>query len=526
MKRFKKFLSVTLSLILALSALTMLSGFSLFQKTVRVQLFPGGTISPAAQKAVMTAANARLKQLKLNFKVELLFDGPWASDKAQTALDTGNRNVDIVLTNSWTRNNYVQYAQKGAYLQLDEVIDNKGGTWLSTYGKDMYNAVPKSLWDSFTLETVNGTGIYGVPGVKDYAQQYAWDINNTRLAELGISYDSFTWNDQTMFDPAFEAALKAAKAKYGTNFYPLMVESGVFARQMSNADGDLTGLGVYYFGFDPQDPSKPESASEVGLFMDNAAYKKVLDKLRYFYQQGYIDPVCAITGEGTAAVQAARTSGNYLFSSGVSPFGTAESASKTRGIDVKMPSISKAIVSTNSAQGNGYAVSIYSKNYTESVQFLNAWYTDSELATILCYGVENTHWKQNKTGENAGTITRTEKGLAEYQTWRNGMGNIFILPPNTSAGEYPGFMDKFKAFNAAGVGTAFNGFTFNPKPVETEIAVLKNVVEEYQGRLDTGASDPAALMTEYKAKLTANGLQKVTDELNKQVKAYFASKKK
>jgi putative aldouronate transport system substrate-binding protein len=102
------------------------------------------------------------------------------------------------------------------------------------------------------------------------------------------------------------------------------------------------------------------------------------------------------------------------------------------------------------------------------------------------------------------------------------MGNIFILTPQDVEG--PDYYSEFKAYNDAGVGTTFLGFLFDETPVRNEIAALKNVTAEYNASLLTGATDPAVRVQEYRDKLYANGLQKVIDEMNAQLRVFYENK--
>ena len=140
--------------------------------------FLGANVSQDA--LVIEAVNARLQQLGLNITFNPIW-GDWgAGERLQNVLDTGDTSVDIVFTCSWA-NHYVPNALRGNLVRLDDPNNNL----LQRYGQDVMAAVPQFLWDGFRVTTRDGTGIYAVPGYKDYAQLQTWGINNTRLSELG-----------------------------------------------------------------------------------------------------------------------------------------------------------------------------------------------------------------------------------------------------------------------------------------------------------------------------------------------------
>ncbi|MDR1913991.1 MAG: ABC transporter substrate-binding protein [Clostridiales bacterium] len=484
-------------------------GGELAPATITV-LFTGSTVSDDAK--VVEAVNARLKELGTGITFKPIW-GTWSDfdSKATTALDTGDANIDIMFTASWSANNYISYSKKGGFVRLDDPENDL----LATYGQEVKAAVPQVLWDGFTIDGNDGRGIYAVPGYKDYAQMYTWDINNTRLSELGFNYDDFEWNSDTFYDSRFDEAMAAAKAQYGDDFFPLAIEAEPAARHLNNHDADPSGT-ILYLGFDPADPSKPEKPVITSRY-DEPGYEKYINKIREYYLKGYIDPRSANAQQASDALTAQRLAGEYLFSTQTYAYGYDKTASLERGIDGRFPPISKAIVSTGSVQGAGYGISIYSKNQPQAMQFLNLWYTDSKLATLLAYGLEGTTYTTNADT----TITFTD-ARASFLPWRNGMGNIFILPPEQESG--PNYWKEFEAYNNAGVATALIGFVFDPEPVKNEIAAVTNVHAEYMLPLLVGAVDPAEKLPEFKEKLNANGAQKIIDEFNKQVEAFLSVK--
>jgi len=112
------------------------------------------------------------------------------------------------------------------------------------------------------------------------------------------------------------------------------------------------------------------------------------------------------------------------------------------------------------------------------------------------------------------------RAATPYQTWRNGMGNVFMLTPRDIEGA--DFIDGFRAYNENGVSTAFAGFVFDGEAVEAAMAAMTGVVDEFRPGLTTGAMDPATAVDAYRAALMANGAGDVLAELNRQLSAFFA----
>jgi len=511
----KRFITMILTMVLVISALVAGCGDSGEAPTEISIWFMGGAVEDDA--AVIEAANARLQELGVNVAINPIWTGGWGmGEPAQTALDTGDTSIDIFWTGSWGLNFWTN-ARVGNFVRLDDPDNDL----LAQYGQDMKAAVPGELWNAFTIEGPSGLGVYGIPGYKDYAQMYTWDVNVTRLEELGFDFDDLFDMDginyDVFFEPMFEEALAAAKDMWGDTFYPLSVESETFVRMLSNADLDLTGLNAFHLGFDPSNPALPANPT-IGLNLENVHYLQVLERLHYFWEQGYIDPRLAIPGESGTVFMEGRTAGDYLFSHTVYAFGHTASASAQRGIDVRFPRMSEPIVSSVSAAGSGFGISVYSQKQEAAMQFMNAWYTDTELAVILNDGVEGIHWNY----DDDGMIVLDHEARADYGPWRFGMGNIFILNPRDTDGI--GYFEGFRAYNEAGTATSLLGFTFNGENVSAEVAALLGVVEQYHQAVTVGALNPADAVPEYLDALRANGLDRVLDELNAQLQAFYAAR--
>jgi putative aldouronate transport system substrate-binding protein len=512
----KRLVAMMLVLVLALSTFMMIGCGGNEEDVTTVTIwFMGGSVED--DSAVVEAANARLSELGLNVAINPIWTGGWAMDEAaQTALDTGDTSIDIFWTGSWGLN-FWNNARIGNFVRLDDPDNDL----LATYGPDLFNAVPDALWDAFTTEGPSGFGIYGVPGYKDFAQLYAWDVNNTRLAELGFDFDDLFdmdgLNYDVLFDPMLEEAMIASKEMWGDNFFPFILEPEGFARAFSNADFDITGLGVFHFGVDPSNPALPVDPV-IGLNLENELYLRVLDRVHHFWEQGFIDPRMAIPGESSTVFVESRAAGEYLFTNTVYAYGHTASAAAERGIDVRFPPQAKPIISSVTAAGSGFGISVYSQNQEAAMQFLNAWYTDNELAVILSEGVEGIHWNF----DDEGLIVLDHDARTAYSPWRFGMGNIFVLTPRETDGAQ--YFENFLAYNQAGIGTSLLGFTFNTDNVAAEMAAITGVVAEFNQSLTVGASDPAVVVPLYLEALRANGIDRVLEELNEQLQAFYAAR--
>ena len=511
----KKILALALC---AVMAIALFAGCGGAGNTTEVSIWFMGGNAENSDADVVAAANARLKELGLDITIRPVWTGGWGmGEPAQIALNTADASIDIFWTATWGLN-YFNNARTGNFVRLDDPTNNL----LAEYGQDIRREVEDALWEAFATDGPTGRGLYGVPGPKDTAAWFKMDVNNTRLADLGYNFDDiFTLtgsNHEIIFDPIFEEIMQASKDKYGANFFPLNLEAGNFVQHFASTSGDLTGLDVFMFPFDPANPAQP-ARPEVTLQVDNELFVRVIEKVRDFWEKGFIDPRLAIADEASDVIGNASREGEYMFSTGQYAYGHQAAMQEERGIDcIFVPLSVRPIVDTMSAAGSGFAISVYSQNQEAAMQLLNAWYTDNELAVILCYGVEGTHWNRNADGLIA--LNHDARESIPYQTWRNGMGNVFMLSPTDADGA--DFIDGFRAYNALGVATAFAGFNFDNSSVEVQQAAIRNVVEEFRPVLMVGGMDPATAVPAYRDALMNAGAETYLAELNRQLAAFFA----
>ena len=109
----KKFLSLILTLALILSVCSFAAADDLPTITI---MFHGSNVSD--DSAVLEKVNEYIAD-KVGAKLEVIW-GTWGDfdEKAVNALTSGDKDVDIVFTCSWSSDEYNSYAKKGYFLKL------------------------------------------------------------------------------------------------------------------------------------------------------------------------------------------------------------------------------------------------------------------------------------------------------------------------------------------------------------------------------------------------------------------------
>lgn len=521
----KRILAAVLSAMLIVTALTACTKAPTSTST------PGSTSTPATgekpveitwylhgssvtdDKAVLEKANAILKD-KINVSLKPIW-GTWGDfDDAVVQSINGGDNVDIYFTCSWSKNDYIGYTRKGAYLRLDDPANNL----IEKYAPDLWSKIPEVLVQGATIEGPQGKGVYAIPGYKDSATQLAWDVNMTLLTELGYTEEDVKTID--FFSPEFAEMMQKAKAAKGNDFYPLLIEGAVLERMITNTiivTGDNSTINLLSYYIDPTDPSKEIGSKLVNKFA-TPEFEKFAKKIREYYLAGYVDPAMSNPQQANDKRTATQTDAKYLFGTQSYALGCEVDFMTARKIDIKMVPSTPAYVDTTVSQGAMMAVSATSKNPEAAVKFLNEFNTNPELFQLLTYGIEGTHYTVTKDQ----TIDFIEDARASYSPWRNGIGSVAIegnLLPLT--GEGVGFWENFRDYYGSAKSVPVLGFAFDQETVKNESVALAGEAAKFMLPICTGSVDPATELPKLLTALEQNGIEKYVAAANEQLDAYL-----
>lgn len=150
------------------------------------------------------------------------------------------------------------------------------------------------------------------------------------------------------------------------------------------------------------------------------------------------------------------------------------------------------------------------------MQFLNLMYTDPEIINLLDWGIEGEHYA--KVSDN---VIGPVEGAEVIEGWYNlgwQFGNQFLsyVPEDAN----PNLWTEMAEFNASAIKSAALGFVFDPSPVQTEIAAVTNVINQYSLGLETGTTDPATELPQFIEALKSAGIDTIIAEKQSQLDAW------
>jgi putative aldouronate transport system substrate-binding protein len=165
----------------------------------------------------------------------------------------------------------------------------------------------------------------------------------------------------------------------------------------------------------------------------------------------------------------------------------------------------------------GYAVCGTSKHPDLAVKYMEEVNQNADLLNLLNFGIEGKHWewkdKANKViGLPAGQTMETTTWLPNTYWQFGDRRNLYLNDPTDI-----GVWDRIDKGIAEADISPIMGFTFNPKPVENEIAQVNTVAEEYESLNRGMVEDIEAKLAEYKERLKAAGMDAILAEAQRQI---------
>lgn len=435
---------------------------------------------PKDLQKVNDAVNDYIKD-KINATVEMkMLDWGDYSQKMQIIIASGEP-YDIAFTSSWA-NDYFGNAKKGAFYELDKLLDAQG------------KGAKEALNPAFLEGTkVNGHN-YGLPTNKELPQQRVFRFNKTLVDKYNLDISKV----KSIQD--LEPLLKTVKEKEpGLNPIPgKIAEFLPFDLPFS----DLPFIGV------------PLNTTDYKLInvWDTPEAMSYLETVHKYYEAGYFPKDVATqtdagdyfkTGKWLVDVADAQPYADNLWSNDA-------------GYGVVSVPMQEPITFNWSVAGALQAINAKSKHPEKAMEFLNLLYTDPYLINLIDFGIEGTHYK--KTGEQSkDAIPDSGYGFPSFST-----GNLMLTYLNTN--DPADKWEKFKEFNDSATSAPLLGFQADTSAITTEIANLKNAKDSIYNALFSGTIDPKTNLPKVDQKLKDSGLDKVMAELQKQVDAWRASK--
>lgn len=477
MKNLKKIISLALVFVMLFALTACQSGETGSDSSVTLSwMLP---ISEQPDEELIEAAVNEITEKELGVKVDLVCIDSSAYQERMNMNMAAGKDFDICFTGYV--NKYQNAVYNGGLLVLDDL--------LKTVAPKLMETMPDYAWE---VAKIDGS-VYAVPNLQGFAPPTSVWFFKDLTDKYGFDPSAITHIEDC--EPYFETLKKNEP-----NIIPFRLDYGVQHWVTPVWERITNGLVIRSDG----------SSSKVEIEFDVPEYKKGVAKCYEWYKKGYIrsDLISATSEE--AEFKAGKFAAH---GSGWLP--GAEATQKeiyNREVaitPIMEPYMTKAL-STAAMTGIGKN----SKNPEKALQLIELVNTNKELINLLSIGIEGKHYNLDENGkymliENSGYVTSG--------AWLFGNQFMQIL----AQGQEDGVWEDTEKMNLEAKVSPIIGFVLDTDPIKNEISQVAAVTSEFSGK--SFIVNNYADYDKFMAKLKEAGIERLRDEVQKQIDEYWAA---
>lgn len=462
--------------------------------------------APRDVQLVEDALNEKFQE-EMNTTIEFQFS-TWTdyTQKYDLTLMSGS-DVDLIYAANWM--SYSQYANQGAFLELNDLLPE--------YAPNLYSMIDESTWNQVS---VNGN-IYGIPSTnevyngkgilyrQDFCDKYDLPIpdsvENIEAYLLGVKENE---PDVQLFPNSVEQ--NASGETFAAHTLLMNLRWGLVNEEFSSY-----GLVAEY-----------DNPSELIPYWGSEEFVEDMKTLKKWADMGFwsrsvmsetVDP--SIFDNGLAAMS----------TSGMNP---AKASSAHNQLATMDPSYNAEYLLFADLHGNAWrgtpmsdmtAIPYTCDNPERALMVLDKLCTDPEYYELLHYGIEGTDYTLE---DGVYTPILDSDGSCGYEAgsfdWA--MQNPKLNYPSSDSEWYDAVEEKLKNYaeeTPFGGADIAGGFQEDYSAYQAERAALGNVIAQYLSPLETGMVDDVdAAVEEFMQKAEEAGLSKIQAAYTEQWKAY------
>lgn len=397
-----------------------------------------------------------------------------------------NENVDIVVTTPVQAGAFLTYYANGACLDI--------APYLAEYGTGIIELMDDlQLLNAFTM---SDGGIYGLPSFRTLNTNLYFVYRTDMLEKVGWGdkfYEMQTWTDfeellQALTDEGSMYAI-GGRGGFGFGGGYFFGEENVYDSYLYDTLGDSSQF-IY-----------TTQTGEASNLFENEDTVNWLKRFVTWKDAGYTYPDSAFTQELSESLIATNNFAGYVVSS---EFGVEINKSQSCSNEMSCLEIVPGMLSTASCNKFAVMVPSTSANPAMAVKLLNAFYTTPELMNMIDWGVEGETYVINDDG-TAGYPEGTDSSNCGYHILDFVFGNQFLTTPWQGSQGGADFRKLAQENFLACSSSAYMGLTVDVSAVDSLVAVLVAIREEYVPQLYTGHYSDS-LYNEFMTKLDAAGM--------------------
>lgn len=455
---------------------------------------------PKDMEKVLEEANSKYLLPNLNSNLEIKFLN-WSDYQTKYSLVlAGGENVDLIYTASWCY--YNEEAAKGAFKEMD--MD-----FVQTYLPYSFEQQPEVSWEQAKI----GDKLFAVPKGNASFSNYDFIVARKDLIDKYQLTEPEDWD-------SFKVFLKElAKVQGETGVVALNTN----ANRNQTLEPYLQAKGYDYFteGFD---------------YFYNAGNKEELpawDSVLYLYTSDlyldYAEEMAELAAEGVWSKDAINDTNDATayFENGTSGcigwnFSAVDAGEKLEKAGLGTFSVYDVSPDIHMARsrynGDMIAIATNSKHPERAALVLDYMKSDVDLNRTLLGGIRGEHWDLNEDGQ------RMVLEAAGNYSWNSWGWALNRADEPVMAGTDERRLAISDSIDSRELFAEVAGFTFDSSSVAAELSVVNSIVDEYEYSFSLGiyGDNTEAKFNEFKGKLEAAGLDKVTEAMKTQYEAFAA----
>lgn len=438
----------------------------------------------AGQDEVFQKANEIIKkEINATVKFNVLDQGTY-KEKIPVMIAAGEP-IDMMFTSNWL-NDYYQNVSKGALANLDDL--------LKQYAPTLMKDVPQLAFDSIR---VNGK-LYGIPNYQSIASRIVYAFKKDLADKYKFDYANVkSYKDLV---PYFKSVKENEK-----DIIPLEHRGDFWSMVYPEYDFYLLNKNI------PGMVKLSDKSAKVFNQYATPEYKEFIETMYDWYQKGYIQKD-VLNVKTTTAERKAGKYATIMGGAGAYPGATAKAYEIANGYPCVEVQIGKSWVNHNTATASITGISALSKNKERAVMYYELLNKNTELASLLAYGIEGKHY--TKVNEKKITLTK-DSTYFPNRPWA--YMNTFKIPVNDPNPDNHLELIQKEVDVALKNPAPIMGVSLSLEKVKQEVAQVTTVYEEMGKALEAGVLDPKVNLPKYLEKLEQAGASKIVAELQNQI---------
>lgn len=446
--------------------------------------------APKEIAVVENEINAYIKD-KINATVKInCLENAQYSEKLSNMIMAGEY-FDIAFCANWMLDYFVN-AENGAFVELDSLFDK-------------YMPKTHELSDKACLDCARvGGKVYALPVIKESASAYGWIYRKDLADKYNIDMSKIKTFEELI------PVLKTIKENEPDIKYPIN-----WALDQTPGDSALIPFNVitgYNVGYRRDDDSFS--------IMNKLDVPEIMDDFKLahrFYKEGLVkEDILTNYSDTTQRLNNGQT---FCALFPLKPGKVEETFGDSR-YEFAQEFVTEARKGTTIGVSSMNAISSTSKNPARVARFLELLNTDKYLYNLVIYGIEGKHY--TKVSDNVIKLIPNSGYDMSTNQWM--IGNVYNA--YTKDTENPDKYVELKNFDDSATVSAICGFRFVTEPVQAEIAACKAVEKQFETQIALGAIDPTTVIDEYRKNLETSGINKIIEEVQKQINEFLADKNK